>query len=269
MDKKEFTAGEVKEITGMSYRQQHNWHAKKALSNTQESKGKWRKFSPKDLFTVLVCSEIRKQFGVDFKKIKYVSDFMFHEESNHFPYVVKLMALYGYHVFLLTDFKRTFIIDSDLTIMSAIEGGELHSIDSSYILLNINPIANKILGCLKEPLSFSPSEEFYELYRDVKTQERVKNIDELKMLKIMREKDYDRLTLHFNGGKMTLVKGEKQIKGTPEELRKFAENAVEHGEYEKIEIYKGKGSVLSFVNKTETIKPELVSVFVPARKGKE
>ncbi len=267
MSKKEFTSGEIKNLTGMSYRQQHDWDSKEALSNTQKSKGSWRKYSPKEMFALVVCAEIRKQFGVGLERVKFVSDFMLQKDANHFKFAVETIQIYGFYIYLLTDFKDTFIMDTDLEIREFIELGLMRSSDDSYILLKINPIVNKLLGCLKKPVTLSTSEKIYDIIREVSGH--AQNIDELQLLMTLRQEDYDRLTLHFEGGRMTLIKGDKQAKGSQEELKKFALDAVERGEFQQVQIHKGEKGVFKFVNKTKTIKPASASGQVPAKKGEK
>ena len=146
---------------------------------------------------------------------------------------------------------------------------QYHQLDKSYILLKINPIVNELLDCIKAPGTLSTSERVYDVLRDVRSQTSVQNGNELEILTILREHDYDRLTLHFKGGKMDLAKGEKQLKGTQEELRKIVENAIKKGEFEQVEFHKGESGNLTFLNKTKTIKPTLATGQVPAKKGKE
>src|SRR5437867_6865558 len=111
--KKVYTAGDLKAAAGMSYRQLNDWEVKGAVSADKDRGEGWRKFSARDLFVIMVCAELRKRFGIPLEQIKFVHDFMRKDGADHLRAAFKLMNL-GLSVYLLTDFKETFVLDSDL-----------------------------------------------------------------------------------------------------------------------------------------------------------
>ncbi len=68
----EFKAGDAKKAAGLSYRQLNDWDQKGALAGERASESGWRKFSPRELFAVLICAEIRKRFGVPVESLNWI-----------------------------------------------------------------------------------------------------------------------------------------------------------------------------------------------------
>ena len=77
---------------GLSYRQLNEWDGKGALPNTGREERKWRRFTPREVFVILVCAELRKNLGIPLESIKYVQEFMLQEKANHFDAAVWLMV---------------------------------------------------------------------------------------------------------------------------------------------------------------------------------
>src|SRR5207244_479409 len=109
-----FTSGDAKKLAGLSYRQLNDWDSRGAVPGGREGENGWRRFSPRDLFALMVGSEIRSRFGVPVESLRWVMQCMVQNDGrDHFRAAVELMRL-GLAVFLLTDFKATFVMDSDL-----------------------------------------------------------------------------------------------------------------------------------------------------------
>ena len=123
----------------MTYRQLNDWDSKGALPNQREQSNGWRKFDPRQLFVVLVCSEIRKQFGVPVEKLAWLQKFMLQNDANHFSAAVEMMRL-GLAVLILTDLSDQFEMDSDREIGRLLNFGYCRRDESqSYVLLLVNP----------------------------------------------------------------------------------------------------------------------------------
>ena len=83
-DEESFTAKDAKEVVGLSYRQLHDWESRDAIPSDEKRERKWRKFDSKQLFTLIVCAEIRRLYGIPLEKIRYVRDFMSQEGANRY-----------------------------------------------------------------------------------------------------------------------------------------------------------------------------------------
>lgn len=160
-DDRKYTARDLKDLAGLSYRQVNEWEAKGALPGSEDRGGGWRKFSPRDVFALMVCSAIRQRFGVPLEKVKFVQDFMREDGADHLGAAVRLMDL-GLTVYLLTDFAETFVMNSDLEFLDLMANGYFRADHpQAYVFLRLNDIVNRLLGALKEPLELRPNERVY------------------------------------------------------------------------------------------------------------
>ena len=101
----EYTAADVKKAAGVSYRQLNDWEKKGVIDPPREGAAGWRKFTPREVFTIMVLREIRDRFGVPAASLAWVRKFMLQQNADHFAAAVRLMS-YGMTVFLLTDLRR-------------------------------------------------------------------------------------------------------------------------------------------------------------------
>lgn len=218
----EFTASSVREASGVTYRQLNDWDSKGALPNQREQESGWRKFNPKQLFVILVCAEIRKQFGVSIEKIAWLQKCMLEEGTDHFSAAVRIMK-HGLAVFILTNLSDQFEMDADLAIGELIEMGycgndELHS----YVLLFVNPLVNKMLTALKTPMRFDISDKPYEALATAHNTLRVQNSAELAVLQLMRRRDSSKFSVTPKGYNAVVLEIEEEA-GKDADLRKELE----------------------------------------------
>ena len=78
----------------MTYRQLNDWDARGAIPGGRAGDAGWRKFSARDLFAMMVCSEIRRRVGVPVESLRYVMNCMVQNDGrNHLSAAIKLMRL--------------------------------------------------------------------------------------------------------------------------------------------------------------------------------
>jgi hypothetical protein len=112
----------------------------------------------------MVCTEIRRQYGTPVRQLKWVQNFMLKEGANHFEAAVKLMDLLGVGVWLCTDLEETFVLDSELEIIDMWEHGYFGAgCEKAFVFLPINPLVNRLLSCLKEPIELEAHGKGYEI----------------------------------------------------------------------------------------------------------
>ena len=147
----QFSASDVQHLAGLSYRQLNDWEAR-GIGGTNDDRGaKWRRYSPKQIFALMVCAEFRKRFGIPVERLGFVQQFMFQDDADHLQAAVELMALLGVGVWIVTDFEDTFIMDSELEFTDLIALGWVRGEGSkAFVWLKVNPIVNRILACRKE-----------------------------------------------------------------------------------------------------------------------
>jgi hypothetical protein len=190
-----FTASDVRAVGGISYRQLNDWDSKGALP-TQPVRGSgWRKFDPRQFFVILVCAEIRKQFGVPIEKLAWLQRFMLQDGANHFVAAVEKMR-HGMAVLILTDLSQQFDMDSDFAIGDLLRLGYCrYDDDQSYVLLLVNPIINKMLAALKNPTRLAISDKTYDALSAAEAATRVRDTAELAVLETMRQPNTSEFTV--------------------------------------------------------------------------
>lgn len=197
-----YTAADVKRAAGLSYRQINEWDQKGVLPETRPGDAGWRKFSPRDIFALMVCSAIRRQFGVPVESLKWVRACMLQDGADHLRAAAEIMSR-GMAVVLLTDLKETFVMDSDLEIEDLLRLGYFrHEDPQGYLLIKLNPLVNRLLGCLKEPVTLSIHDKLYGLIRNVRGEMSIQSQEELEVLGLLRSGDYRKVVVHLDDGKI-------------------------------------------------------------------
>ena len=210
-DDPSFTAGDVKDAAGLSYRQINDWDSKGALPNSREQEAGWRKFSVRDLFVLMVCSAVRKRYGMPLERLVWLKSFMLQEGANHFQAARRMMG-YGLAVFIFTDLEKNFTMDSDIEIADMLNLGCCRSDDPhAYILLCVNPIVNKVLTALKKPIRLGVSDKVYDARWAADAMVRVRDGAELAVLDAMRDNDIQRFSVTKKGDKEILLENEQEL----------------------------------------------------------
>ena len=204
-------ASDIRETVGLSYRQLNDWESKGVLPSKKRSKAGWRKFTPREVFVLMVCKEIRDKFGVPLEKLSFIKSVMLKKEANHFQYAVECMYGVGMTIYLLTDLKETFIMDTDAEIEDLFRMGMFRGSDEQgYLLIKINPLINKLLS-FKGVGPIDTSDEVYDLMRKTKQQATANNRQEQKVLKLIREKKYKQVTIHLKDGEIIRASTEEEL----------------------------------------------------------
>ncbi len=145
----------------------------------------------------MVCAEIRKQFGAPIEKLAWLQKFMLQDGANHFLAAVEMMK-HGLAVLILTNLTSQFDMDADHAI------GELLSLGycrydkpQSYVLLLVNPLVNKMLAALKNPMRLEISDTAYDALMDVQTARQVRDEAELAVLETMRQPNTSKFTVQM------------------------------------------------------------------------
>src|SRR5437867_13424184 len=104
----------------------------------------------------MVMAALRRQFGAPVGALSYVKTFMSQKGADHLRAAIHLMKL-GLNVWLLTDYRTTFVMDSDLEFTDMLETGFLRTEGpSGYVLLPINPVVKRLVAAMKEPTGVTP-----------------------------------------------------------------------------------------------------------------
>src|SRR5438876_4438189 len=113
----------------------------------------------------MVCSEVRKRYGMPLEKLVWLKSFMLQEKADHLQAAVRMMQ-HGLAVFVFSDLEESFEMDADIAIADMLELGYCRfDHPHAYIFICVNPIANKILAALKKPIRLEISDKVYKTRR--------------------------------------------------------------------------------------------------------
>jgi DNA-binding transcriptional MerR regulator len=240
-----YTAKDAKDLAGLTYRQLNDWASRGAMPNEDGRDGGWRKFSLRELFALMVGNEIRTRYGIPVERIRYVLDYMATEGANHFEAAVQLMSL-GLHVYLLTDFEHTFVMDSDLEFTDLMQHGYFRADETRpFIFMQLNEIANRLLGVLEKPIHLK-AETTGRLYR-VKAEGdasiTVRNQPEIDLLHAIRSGKFDQISVSLKGSDIHEIHSERDV--AAEDLRDTGGTvSVRSSDFETVTLTKANGVVV-------------------------
>ncbi len=246
---KDLTASDLQKASGMSYRQLNSWDEKGAIPSSREHEEAWRKFTPNDFFTILICKELRDRFGVSFEAIRKLQDRFDKDKVNNLQQAINLITPLGYTVCLFTDLEEDFFIDQDLEIANYIRAGLFRKKNAKdYIVLRLNPLVNKIFEILKKP-PVPDGDEWYQKLFELQGQRFVQNDAEFHLLSIVRSKDFRSITVHLKDGRIYQT-------DTYEELREKVDDTnelmkiIKEKQYQSVAIDLVNGEVIRISRKS-------------------
>ena len=235
------------ELTELSYRQLNDWEQRGLITKDSERGAGWRRFSPRDLFSLMICAEIRDHFGVPVERLRFVRDFMAQEGADHLQAACHLMATLGTEIWLITDLKHTFIMDSELEIHDMVEHGFLHAnTPNAYIWIKVSPLVNRLLACLQEPVHLPSHGAGYRLLDELRQQFGARNTQEFEVLQLLRSGDYEKVEVMLADGAIRTIKTNAKLK---EAEHKDLTELVRQHQYQTLTVTTRGGRVVS-INQT-------------------
>jgi DNA-binding transcriptional MerR regulator len=246
-----FTARDAKELAGMTYRQLNDWDARGVIPGDRAGETGWRKFSPRDLFALMVCREIRRRFGVPVESLRFVMSCMVQDDGRDHLHAATRFMQNGLTVFLLTDLKETFVMDSDLEFLDLMTNGYFRAdVPQGYIFIRVNDIVNRLLSAAKNPVELKPSNRFYELKAEADAATTACTLAEMKILQLLRREDCDRIGVQLKKGKVVRIEVEGDV--SLDELRETPDviGIKKDSEFETITVTRHKGKVTRAQRKT-------------------
>jgi DNA-binding transcriptional MerR regulator len=242
-DDRTFPAGVVREAAGLSSRQLNDWAQRGALPEDDRHGDGWRRFSPREVFFLAVAAELRRRFGVSVEKIATLRDKMLGEDVNDLERATELMARLGVSVWLITDLEDTFLVEHELEILDLVESGFLRGDrDRGFIFLKLNPIVNRLLGCLKEPTRIRAHGRGYEILREVRQKFGARTPEEFEVLQLVRSGEYDSVEIAMKDGEVRTIRTGRHV-AQPDQ-HDLTELLRQH-DYQTIKVTTRDGRVVS------------------------
>lgn len=235
------TAGDVRRVTGMSYRQLNDWDERGALPTKPDRDANWRRFTPSQVFVVLVSAELRKRFGVPVERLKFVQEMMLQPGADHFRASVRLMLLLEVEVWLMTDFEKTFIVDSELEFTDLWAHGFFGAGLDSAAFLRLSPLVNRVLSARKEPFQISTEgRRGAALFHAATAANATQTNEEREILQLIRSGDFAKIEVVLRDGNVDRIRTTTH----PDVESHIAELLKQH-DFQTLQITTRDGQVVS------------------------
>ncbi|MGE0887452.1 MAG: MerR family transcriptional regulator [Blastocatellales bacterium] len=162
------------------------------------------------------------------------------------------IAQLGLPVYLVSDLTEYSAILSENNLATSVRD-RLFKV--ATIILPLNDLLNPLMERAKIP-SFELDKHFtsYRAYWDIIHQEANLSQAEKEMLRLVRERDYQRVTAHVQGGVVLRIETEEDL--APQEqdqLERQILDAIRSGEHQTITLKKCNGKIVR-INRTKSIK---------------
>ncbi len=237
-DDKPFAAGDVRRMTGLSSRQLNDWDQRGALPHGRKSEAGWRKFSPRQIFALIVAAEVRKQFGVPVERLKWMTDFMTTEGANHLLVAAELISALGVNVWIATDLENTFIMDSDLEMQDLFRMGGFSRIHG-LIFIRVNPLVDRFLGEGEGAIRLPLHGRGYELLDQMAAAARL-SPSEQHVLGLIRGGEYEGIEIVLRDGDIKRIKRSKK-----QDVAAKVQDLIQSEDFQSIRIQVRDGQVVS------------------------
>jgi len=258
-NERQFTAGDVRKNADLSYRQIQSW-AKHGVLPPTEGRGleRWRRFTPRDMFAIMVCATIRRQYGVSLESLRYVREFMVQDDANHFAAAVKLLALLDLPVLLVTNLRDRFELDSTLEYIDQMQwGGFLPSGDDekppvpTLIVVNVAPIVRRLGACINPPIELPKHDAGRRFIMQQFERSPILTPEEWTLLRCVRSGAYSSVEAVTRDGKVVRLVMQERI--DPERVKDLAQLLAEH-DYQVIRAKRVDGTTVC-IEREISLKP--------------
>lgn len=247
-DTPSFKASDVKEASGLSYRQLNDWDERGALPESEDRGAKWRKYNPRDLFIIMVLAELKGQYNTPIEKLKYVKDWMSQDGANHIAAMVEKLVFLGSSLWLITDFEETFLMETEIEISDMFSFGYFHTDKpKAYTLLNVTPLVQRLMKAAKQNAELTTFQ--FDMRAEFQKNKFVKDESEEQLLEKIRSKDISKVELAMKDGSIKTLKV-TQKRG----LDSIIDELMEDHDFQKISYFTRDGKVVE-VEQTFTFKP--------------
>jgi hypothetical protein len=237
-DEQPFSAGDVRRVTGLSSRQLNDWDQRGVLPHARTGDAGWRKFSPRQMFALMVAAEARKQFGVPVERLKWMTDFMMAEGANHLRVAAEMIAVLGVNVWIATDLEDTFVMDSDLEMHDLFGMGGFSRI-KGLIFIRVNPLVERFLGDGEDSIPLPLHGRGYEFLAQMATAATL-SPSELHVLGLIRGGEYESIEIVLRDGEITRIKRSKQ-----QDVAAKVQDLIQSEDFQSLRIHVRDGQVVS------------------------
>jgi DNA-binding transcriptional MerR regulator len=249
-----YSSKDVHAATGLTSRQLNDWDERGALPHERNGKEGWRRFSGRDIFTLMLCSEFRRTLGVPVERLKFLKEFMTQDGTNHLSAAINLMGVLGVGVWVMTDFEDTFVMDSELEFHDLWRLGYFGaSNESTLAFVNVTPLVNKLLGALKEPITFEAHGRGYEILRSLDGSGPILTAEERFVVDLIRGGEVDKIEIVLRSGDVETIRTMARTDAAADLAQ-----LLDREPYQRLTVTKKDGVVVN-VQQELTFKPTKAS----------
>ncbi len=249
---KRFTARDIRDLTGITYRQLNDWENRGLLPSSSRRGRKWRRFDDRESFAILICAQLRQQYGIPIDSMIWVKDQLLTDWQHGFYVAKTKFEMDGASVFLLTDLKHRFTIltSPDLARMS-ITGFFETSSCQHFLLLKLNRLINRMLLYEDPPFQLFESPAATHLSAIPNRQLWIREVGEATVLESIRKRNFREVHVQLTDGAIRTVFADQDYSGmTLSEL----DNLSKSWKYQTMILKKNDGEFVK-TTRTVAIKP--------------
>lgn len=224
-------------VADMTYRQLNEWDQKGVLPHDREGDRGWRRFSPNQIFTLMVCRALQKRFGTPLPLLKLVISKMNESGVNYANWVSERVFSLGVGVWLVTDFTETFFIDDEVGLSARIGGGLFsRSEPNGYAMLRVDPL----LDMLTQRLGNDPLEMHGIGYALIREGYGVLDSPERELLRNIRGGEFRSIEVALDDGEIRTIKKTSSVEPEADIAALLREQ-----KYQRISIVRTDGKTVS------------------------
>lgn len=254
LEERRYTSKDAMKITGISYRQINDWDSRGVLPGNRDGNRDWRRFNLKELFILMICVEIRREFGVPVERLKWISDHVNQPRFNHLLSAYQIMDEYGVPVMLLTDLRSVFDLESALNFSKFLKEGYFSGEElDKYIFMKVNPLVNRLLSVLETPTNLPMHARGYMELDKFDRRTRVHSQEELQLLELIRDESYVRIEVKKFNDQVDMFYASKEEDSSDITLAEI-KALIDADEYQTIQLIKHDGRLVGIERKIP-IKP--------------
>lgn len=150
LPQRSYTARDVQDLAGLSYRQLNVWSARGVLPGEGGRGAGWRRFSGRELFALAICVEIRRFFGVPVGRLGRVIEAMRDETTDMLVEAAALSAETGAAVWLVTDLEDTCVLRAEAELAEFIGQGFRGDSPAGLLWIKVSPLVRRLVARLRE-----------------------------------------------------------------------------------------------------------------------
>lgn len=253
---REHKAGSIRDLTGLSYRQLNDWEERGALPEVADRGSKWRTYNPREIFILQIMASLRKRYGVPVEKLKFIKDCMTAEGADHLQYAVEKMSMLGVSIWLITDFDRTFLLDTELEISDMFGNAWFHSDqEDGYFLINLTPMIQRLCTSLDTSISLNLHMRGFQLRGLANEAITAKSVSEVEVLKRVRNKDVTRVELTMKDGSVKTTKITRK-----RDLNSVLEEVIKENDFQNIQFFVRDGKTVEVIQSLTYKESEKVNL---------